>query len=221
MTTTPIYGEIRSGWGKRKSLIPGMSTFHRGVDVAAATGTPVVAPAAGRVVTSSWNAVRGHYVVVDHGDGWSTEHQHLSKRFAVVGQHVDEGDVIGLCGRSGTATGPHLHTEVREHGTPIDPAPWYLARGVILGSAARAAAPVTPLSEEDDVYILICHDARRGYWLVGPGHAHQFNQNPGYPEEFDEFRARFPEIRVKQYDAGDAGVRDFDCDKAIFTQAHL
>lgn len=225
MTVSPTIGPVSSGWGKRKAKIPGMTTFHKGVDIGVPTGTPVVAPQAGVVAVSRYSLVRGHYVVVDHGGGWATLHQHLSKRLVTVGQRVAEGERLGLSGRTGNVTGPHLHTEVQDHGTPIDPDPWYLARGAILGSASRAAshpAQANTSREDDDMErILISHDARRGYWYVAPGHAHQFNQNPDYTDEFTGFMARHPGIRVYQYPAGDDGVRDFDIDKGVFTQPRL
>lgn len=167
MTTTPMIGRVSSTWGKRKSKIPGMTTFHRGVDIAAPIGTDVVAPQAGVVIAASYNLTRGHYVVIDHGGGWSTSSQHLSKRLVLVGQHVAEGQRIGLSGRTGNVTGPHDHTEVRWHGTPIDPTPWYRDRGVTLGVAsavldAHVTAPAPPPApaptahtEDDDMIQLI------------------------------------------------------------------
>jgi hypothetical protein len=166
MTRTPTIGPVRSGWGKRKALIPGMSTFHRGVDIAAPTGTPVVASQAGVVTKAAYNVIRGHYVVVDHGTGFQTLSQHLSKRLAAAGQHVVEGERIGLVGRTGNVTGAHNHTEVHDNGTPIDPTPWYAARGVTLGVAGVTAPPApipVPISaptlsdpeEDDDMYELI------------------------------------------------------------------
>lgn len=162
MTTTPTVGRVSSWWGKRKAKIPGMTTFHRGVDIAVPVGTDVVAPLAGVVAAAKYNLIRGHYVVVDHGGGWSTSSQHLSRRLVKAGDRVAEGQRIGLSGRTGNVTGPHNHTEVRWQGTPVDPAPWYAARGMQLG-AACAATTTTPTvaqrpterPEEDDVFELI------------------------------------------------------------------
>lgn len=68
MTTSPSVGRISSHWGKRKSLVPGMSTFHKGTDIVVPVGSSVVAPLPGIVIESKYNVARGHYIIVDHGE---------------------------------------------------------------------------------------------------------------------------------------------------------
>ena len=94
---------------------------HTGIDIAAAYGSRVLAPATGRVVEVAEQAGYGLMVVLDHGRGLETLYAHLSKALAVVGDTVTRGDPIGLVGSSGLATGPHLHYEVRLNGQPVNP----------------------------------------------------------------------------------------------------
>lgn len=143
MTTTPTVGRVPEpgGWyGPRKAPTTGASTYHRGVDIAAPVGTAVVAPEAGTVTLINRNSVRGLYVIVQHDARYRTLHQHLDSTPCYQGQRVAEAQSIGRVGQTGVATGPHLHTEVHDHGTPIDPRPWYAARGVpTLGVRTKVA----------------------------------------------------------------------------------
>jgi hypothetical protein len=98
--------------------------FHPGIDIPAATGTPVAAAAAGVVVSARFAADGyGRRVVIDHGGGVTTISAHLSRIDVAVGQEVSPGDVVGLVGASGEATGPHLHFEVRVRDAAVDPLP--------------------------------------------------------------------------------------------------
>jgi len=98
--------------------------FHPGIDIPAATGTPVTAAAAGVVVSAHFAPDGyGRRVVIDHGDGVTTISAHLLRIDVAVGQEVSPGDVVGLVGASGEATGPHLHFEVRVRGAAVDPLP--------------------------------------------------------------------------------------------------
>lgn len=152
MTTSPVVGVRSSGWGPREAPLPGASTFHRGVDIAAPTGTRVVAPQAGTVAYIGRSAARGLYVIVQHDARWRTLHQHLDSVTVYQGQRVAEGQQLGTVGATGRVTGPHLHTEVHDQGTPIDPAPWYAARGVRLGTASTVLSSqevAMPLTQPD------------------------------------------------------------------------
>ncbi|OGG56520.1 hypothetical protein A3D71_03360 [Candidatus Kaiserbacteria bacterium RIFCSPHIGHO2_02_FULL_55_20] len=89
---------------------------YNGVDLAAPTGTPIVAAAEGDVLIakgSGWNAGYGNYVVIQHGNGSQTLYAHQSKVAVVPGQHVQQGQVIGYVGSTGKSTGPHVHFEIR------------------------------------------------------------------------------------------------------------
>jgi len=96
---------------------------HRGVDFAAATGTPVQATGNGVVIERARENTYGNTIVIRHSNGWTTRYAHMNN-FASgirVGSQVDQADVIGYVGMTGLATGPHLHYEMRVRGTPADP----------------------------------------------------------------------------------------------------
>ena len=96
---------------------------HRGVDFAAATGTPVQATGNGVVIERETQSTYGNTILVRHSNGWTTRYAHMNN-FASgirVGSQVDQGDVIGYVGMTGLATGPHLHYEMRVRGMPADP----------------------------------------------------------------------------------------------------
>jgi len=117
----PVPGGITSGFGYRMHPILGVRKMHTGVDISAATGTPIHAGDAGTVI---WAGRRGGYglcVVIDHGGGMSTVYGHCSRLACGVGQEVGKGQVIGYVGSTGLSTGPHLHFEVRRNGSPIAP----------------------------------------------------------------------------------------------------
>lgn len=102
--------------------------YHRGVDYAAGTGAPVVAPAAGRVALvgreSEGFHVHGNVVGVDHGQGVLSIFMHLSGIEVEPGTIVRAGERIGTIGSTGASTGPHLHWGLYVHGQAVDPVPW-------------------------------------------------------------------------------------------------
>ncbi|MCL2579292.1 MAG: M23 family metallopeptidase [Oscillospiraceae bacterium] len=101
---------------------------HTGVDIPRPAGTPIFASAAGTVVRVVHGRVGyGHYVVIDHHNGYTTLYAHASAIHVSVGQRVNQGDVIASVGRTGNSTGNHLHFEVRRHGQIMNPA-HYLQR---------------------------------------------------------------------------------------------
>lgn len=97
---------------------------HQGIDIAVPAGTPVYATANGRVVFSGTQTNYGHLVHLDHAGGIATLYAHLDARTVRQGDAVRRGQVIGNVGRSGNATGPHLHYEIRRNGIPVDPRPY-------------------------------------------------------------------------------------------------
>jgi len=113
VTTSPF------GW--RRDPFSGAATYHRGVDLRAAYGEPVGAADAGTVVFAGEQGGYGQTVVVEHAGGVRTRYAHLSSVTAQVGTGVKAGEAIGLAGRSGRATGTHLHFEVTQNGRHIDP----------------------------------------------------------------------------------------------------
>ncbi|WP_380169388.1 peptidoglycan DD-metalloendopeptidase family protein [Jannaschia sp. R86511] len=116
----PTSGSISSPFGYRIHPVYGTSKLHKGTDFATGCGTPVVAAQDGVVESAKWNGSYGNIVVVQHGGSLSTAYAHLQSA-AVSSGPVSQGDVIGYVGTTGVSTGCHLHFEVRESGTPVDP----------------------------------------------------------------------------------------------------
>jgi len=93
---------------------------HLGTDYAAPTGTPVRAVASGRVAVSSYTSGNGNYVSVNHADGYRTMYLHFSRRLVKAGQHVEQGQTIGLVGSTGLASGPHVDIRISKNGKFMD-----------------------------------------------------------------------------------------------------
>lgn len=117
----PVHGRLTSYFGRR-NLGMGTAAFHRGIDVAAPTGTPIVAARSGTVVFSGWSTRGyGNLVRIRHADGSETWYAHASRLLVSVGQYVNQGQRIALVGSTGLSTGPHLHFELHIGGVAIDP----------------------------------------------------------------------------------------------------
>ncbi|MCM1302762.1 MAG: M23 family metallopeptidase [Lachnospiraceae bacterium] len=116
-------GRQSSGFGKRPAPKKGASTYHKGVDWATPTGTPVYASCGGTVTRAGWGSGYGYVVYIDHEDGRQTRYGHLSKVLVSVGDTVKQGERIALSGNTGVSTGPHLHFEILINGTQVNPLP--------------------------------------------------------------------------------------------------
>ncbi len=125
-TRRPSPGYYTSGFGVRKSPFGGRIKMHEGIDIANAVGTPIKATADGVVVFGGIKAGYGNTVIVDHGYGLETWYGHTRKVLVTPGQKIKRGDEIALLGNTGHSTGPHVHYEVRVHGTPVDPLSYIL-----------------------------------------------------------------------------------------------
>jgi len=120
--TAPLPGAPTSSpFGLRTDPFTGKPAHHAGLDLAAASGTPIVASAPGVVVSAGMRAGYGLAVEVDHGGGLTTLYGHASELLVQPGERVERGQAIARVGETGHATGPHLHFEVRTQGTPVDP----------------------------------------------------------------------------------------------------
>jgi murein DD-endopeptidase MepM/ murein hydrolase activator NlpD len=113
--------KITSTYGPRIDPVYGGDGFHHGVDIAAASGTPVVAAADGRVAYAGWCGGYGIAVFIWHENGMETRYAHLSGTAVRQGTVVKAGDIIGYVGSTGKSTGPHLHFEVRVGGKAVNP----------------------------------------------------------------------------------------------------
>ena len=121
----PASGFGSSGYGDpRRYFAEGEVSHHLGTDLAAPTGTPVVATNDGVVVLAETLPVAGGAVVIDHGGGVSSRYYHLSLITTQVGARVQRGELIAEVGSTGLSTGPHLHWEMRVDGAPSNPATW-------------------------------------------------------------------------------------------------
>ena len=124
---------ITSTFGGRASPGGIGSTNHKGVDIGGVGYTSqIYAAKAGTVIVSQYSSSYGNYVVVSHGSGNTTLYAHISSRKVSVGQYVNQGDVLGITGSTGNSTGPHLHFEITENGTRINPLK-YLTGYVLAG----------------------------------------------------------------------------------------
>ena len=122
----PVKGWVTSGFGPRVSPFTEKPAWHDGLDIGAAANAPVQAPAQGRVTSVGFDSKLGNVVKLDHGFGIETLYGHLAKALVKEGQRVKRGDVVGLVGSSGLATGPHLHYMVKVNGQTFDPTKYIL-----------------------------------------------------------------------------------------------
>jgi murein DD-endopeptidase MepM/ murein hydrolase activator NlpD len=114
-------GRVTSLYGWRADPFTGSREFHTGLDIGAPEGTPVYAARDGTVAEVGQNDVLGRYVVLTHPGGYQTVYGHLSSINATIGEEVNTGFILGTVGRTGLATGPHLHFEVRTKAGTRDP----------------------------------------------------------------------------------------------------
>ncbi len=123
----PVKGPITSKFGPRLSPFTGKKAFHSGLDIGAALGKKVRAPAKGRVVVAGYDTRMGRFIRINHGHGIQTTYGHLLKRSVKYGQKVRRGDLIGLVGSTGRfSTGPHLHYQIAIHNKVVNPRQYIL-----------------------------------------------------------------------------------------------
>lgn len=117
----PVDGWVSSLFGYRIHPIFGTKKLHTGIDIAASSGSTIRATASGTVLIAGPYGGYGNAVVIDHGGGLATLYAHQSALSVSVGEFVESGQKVGAVGCTGYCTGPHLHFETRENGTPVDP----------------------------------------------------------------------------------------------------
>lgn len=120
-TVKPVDGWITSSFGSRVSPFTGEKSQHRGIDVAAAVGTPIHAPADGVVIFTGAKAGFGNFIMIAHGYGVVSRYGHNHQNMVQVGQRVKRGEQIGTVGMTGRTTGPHLHYEIWVNGRVENP----------------------------------------------------------------------------------------------------
>lgn len=117
----PVNGPITSPYGYRTHPIFGTTIFHAGIDIGVDYGTPVHAADSGTVIYAGWISGYGNAVIIDHGNGLQTLYGHNQSLAVSEGQSVSKGDVVAYAGSTGNSTGPHVHFEVDQNGSPVDP----------------------------------------------------------------------------------------------------
>ena len=118
----PTDGWVTSRYGNRISPFTGKPQFHGGLDIASDFGTPIIAPARGRVTFVGKKGPMGRAVIIDHGYGLKTTYAHTAKTYVARGEVVERGTPIAAVGSTGRSTGPHLHYAVEVNGRSVDPA---------------------------------------------------------------------------------------------------
>lgn len=114
-------GRISSGFGPRTSPTAGASSYHKGIDIAVSSGTPIIAAGSGEVVTATYSSSAGNYVMISHGNRLYTVYMHCSRLAVKVGDTVSKGQVIAYVGSTGISTGAHLHFGVSQNGSYVNP----------------------------------------------------------------------------------------------------
>ena len=117
----PVEGIISSRYGKRRFINDLPRSPHLALDIAALSGTEIVAPAKGKIILIGDFFYSGNYIIIDHGYGLLTSYSHLSKVDVVKNQFVEQGQKIGEVGSTGRVTGPHLHWTVYLNKIRINP----------------------------------------------------------------------------------------------------
>lgn len=125
----PLDGELTSPFGAVRTFNETYETRHTGWDFQASIGQPMSASAAGQVVMAEWLPIRGHYVLIDHGQGIFSGYAHLSVMHVIQGQSVTQGQIIGQVGNTGRSSGPHAHVEWLVAGIWVDAAAFITRHG--------------------------------------------------------------------------------------------
>lgn len=141
MFILPTQGRISPNFGQDRG-----DHAHKGIDIAAPTGTPVVASAAGRVTAANYSNTAGNLVYINHGGGMLTKYFHLQRSIVPVGAQVGQGQTIGYVGSTGNSTGPHLHFELHVNGQAVNPLPILQGGGNLPAPSGAGDYPPAPSS---------------------------------------------------------------------------
>ena len=117
----PSYTRISDDYGNRMHPTLHVEQFHNGIDLAAPSGSPILAAYSGSVIAADYSSTMGNYIMINHGDGVYTIYMHASSLLVSKGESVSQGQKIALVGSTGRSTGPHLHFSVRVNGNYVSP----------------------------------------------------------------------------------------------------
>lgn len=117
----PVSGRITSKFGDRTHPITKQKSFHNGIDIAVPSGTDVISPEAGKVISVYSNSTGGNQLIIEHSNGFRTGYAHLQKSLVKVGDSVSKGQVVAKSGNTGASTGAHLHLTLRKAGALVNP----------------------------------------------------------------------------------------------------
>jgi len=120
----PVNGKIINDYGTYTNEKLGITRFRNGVYIIAEKGEPIKAVCPGRILYAKWFKGYGNMIIIDHGDSYYTVYAHADEIFKHKGELVEQGEVVGTLGDTGSMVGPGLYFEVRHHGKPINPIKW-------------------------------------------------------------------------------------------------
>jgi len=140
----PMTSPVTSAFGTARRFNDTLQSFHSGTDFKAAVGSQITAVNAGVVVIAQDRYYAGNSVVVDHGEGLYSCYYHLSRIDVAVGDRVEKGSLLGLSGRSGRVTGPHLHFAVMLYGVQVDPMQLITTLNALFPAAPHTASAAHP-----------------------------------------------------------------------------
>ena len=121
----PVSGKVVKSFGRNRTGRFDTYILSNGVTIQSAEGTPIRSVYGGKVIFADWFSGYGRIIIVDHGGGYYTLYGHLLELMVTVGDEVEADKIIGLVGDSGSLEGAALYFEIRYHGKPVDPSPWF------------------------------------------------------------------------------------------------
>ena len=121
----PVIGKMAYSCRTGKKVFSPSKNHGNGIDIKTDQGEPIQAIYSGKTIYADWFKGYGNMIIIDHGDNFCSVYAHLQEIFKVKGDSVDQEEVIGTVGDTGSLMGPKLHFEIRHSGKPVDPVAWF------------------------------------------------------------------------------------------------